>query len=215
MAQDHGLQITTGCACRCQTLYVNSKVPWSCRGAALFFSFHNWHSLSCAFNRLAERRIMPVKTAGVFSIRGVTLSHKQIPCCSLCWHQPPHQHNNKNCIFDETFRSQKKRSAQVCTVGESWPTSNTLNSYSTEKKHMQKVSACEVWPCISLLADYLFKCFYWKLALKDLLCHRIQMKYLLPHLSYNKGHLSHPSPPIPCPYRQNRKGPWVLLNWVL
>lgn len=108
IALDHRVHITTGCAWSCQTLYVNSRVPWNCRGAALFFSFHNWHSLSCAFNRLAERRIMPVKTAGVFSIRGVTLSHKQIPYCSLCWHQPPHQHNNKNCIFDETFRSQKK-----------------------------------------------------------------------------------------------------------
>lgn len=108
--------------------------------------------------------IMPVKTAGVFSIRGATLSHKQVPYCSLCWHQPPNQHNNKACIFDETFRSQTKKisshSRRELNYFE-W-----LHIYSTEKKHIEKVGVCQMKLHISLLSSYLFMCLYWKLALK-------------------------------------------------
>lgn len=112
----------------------NGKVPWNCRGVFLLSPFHNWHSLNCAFKMLVEGRIMPVKTAGVFSIRGATLSHKQIPYCALCWHQPPHQHNNKDCIFDETFRSQTKKTSLHSRRELNylkWP-----HFYSTEKKHI-------------------------------------------------------------------------------
>lgn len=119
----------------------NSKVPWNCKGVFLLSPFHNWHSLNCTFKMLVEGRMMPVKTVRVFSIRGVTLLHKQIPYCSLCWHQPPHQHN-KDCIFGETFRSHTKiitlRSRRQQNYLK-WP-----HTQSAEKKHIQKVSICEI-----------------------------------------------------------------------
>lgn len=150
----------------------NSKVPWSCRDVFLFILLHNWRSVNCAFKMLVEGRIMPVKTAGVFSIRGATLSHKQLPYCSLCWHQRPNQHNNKACIFDETFRSQTKKISlhsrrELNYFG--W-----LHTYSTEKKHTEKVGVCQMKLHISLLPSYLFMSLYWKLALKMHLVSKIR-----------------------------------------
>jgi len=84
IAPDNELQNTSGCPCKCQIVYATAKFL---EIAGVFFlrtPLHNQHSLNCAFKMLIEERIMPVKTAGLFSMRGATLSHKHLPCCSLC-----------------------------------------------------------------------------------------------------------------------------------